>query len=432
MSELPRKWVAADIGSLTNYVSRGKSPKYVPSSDLPVVNQKCVRWTGVDERHVKFVDPATWASWGEERFLQVGDILWNSTGTGTIGRAALFAGLPSYSRAVVDSHVTILRVNQAVQSEYLFGFIQSPAVQDLIEDMQSGSTNQVELNRSEVVSTEVPLPPLAEQRRIVAKLDALTARTARAREDLDRIPALAARYKQAVLAELFSPTRLSARAVPFFEVLNIKGGSQPPKSTFISEAAEGYVRLLQIRDFGSDAKAVFIRDEARWPKCAADDIMVGRYGASVGKVLSGKAGAYNVALVKIIFDREVVDRDFLFLWLQSATFQQALNAVSRSAQDGFNKGDLEAIRFPLLPLEQQRAEASRAIKALGEIDRLTTEAAAARRLLNRMDQSVMTKAFRGELVPQDPDDEPAMALLDRIRAERAATPKTKRGRKVAA
>jgi len=93
----------------------------------------------------------------------------------------------SFDRIVVDSHVTIVRAGTAVEPAYLYNFIRSPAIQDKIEDMQSGSTNQVELNRSEIIATRVPLPPLPEQRRIVAKVDGLTARTARARKELDRI-----------------------------------------------------------------------------------------------------------------------------------------------------------------------------------------------------------------------------------------------------
>lgn len=64
--------------------------------------------------------------------------------------------------------------------------------------------------------------------------------------------------------------------------------------------------------------------------------------------------------------------------------------------------------------------------AFAEIDRLAAEAAAARRLLDRLDQAILAKAFRGELVPQDPADEPAAVLLDRIRAERAVAPVAKR------
>jgi len=203
---LPKGWVETTIANVTSYVSRGKSPKYVESSSIPVVNQRAVRWSGVEITYLKFVDPSTSEQWGEERTLCDGDILWNSTGTGTIGRAALYLPLEGFKRVVADSHVTVLRAATDIFPNYLFELIRSPSVQNLISDMQNGSTNQVELSREAVLRTVVPLPPAAEQRRIVAKLDALTARIARARAELDRVPVLAERIRFSVLDRVFGTT----------------------------------------------------------------------------------------------------------------------------------------------------------------------------------------------------------------------------------
>jgi type I restriction enzyme S subunit len=204
MDDLPQGWAVTTIGDIAAYISRGRSPRYIDASALPVINQKCVRWHGIEEQHLKFVDPETWHQWKPEHFVQNGDLLWNSTGTGTIGRATLFRGLRSFDRAVVDSHVTIVRPTEAIDPEYLFGFIRSPLVQERIGDMQSGSTNQVELNRGEIASTQIPLPPLAEQRSIASKLRRLTGRVSQARDDLSRIPYLIAKYKQALLDSALS------------------------------------------------------------------------------------------------------------------------------------------------------------------------------------------------------------------------------------
>ena len=95
--------------------------------------------------------------------------------------------------------------------------------------------------------------------------------------------------------------------------------------------------------------------------------------------------------------------------------------------------DILTTTTPLPPLEEQRVIAEQIDRAFAEIDRLTAEAAAARRLLDRLDQAILAKAFRGELVPQDPADEPAGILLDRIKAERADMPTgARRGRKARA
>ncbi len=199
---LPGGWTWRTIEEVAAYVQRGKSPKYVATSALPVVNQKCVRWHGVEAEHLKFVDPEQWSAWADERTLRDGDILWNSTGTGTIGRAALYRPLAGFQRVVADSHVTVVRLREGLP-EYVHQWIKSPTLQGRIDAMQNGSTNQVELARSEVLATAVPWAPVEEQRRIVAKLDALQSRSRRARQALDAVPPLLEKLRQSILAAAF-------------------------------------------------------------------------------------------------------------------------------------------------------------------------------------------------------------------------------------
>lgn len=142
---------------------------------------------------------------------------------------------------------------------------------------------------------------------------------------------------------------------PLGEVCAFQGGTQPPKSQFVDTLREGYVRLLQIRDFKSDDRAVFVADNGKIKKCEANDIMIGRYGASVGQIHRGKAGAYNVALVKTIPDGSLLDRDYFYYFLTSDLFQKPLlEKSSRGAQDGFNQGDIAPFPVPLPPLEEQK------------------------------------------------------------------------------
>jgi type I restriction enzyme S subunit len=140
------------------------------------------------------------------------------------------------------------------------------------------------------------------------------------------------------------------------DVCDFEGGSQPPKSEFIYDEKPGYVRFLQIRDFGSDKNITYIRHSKKNRLCDENDILIGRYGASVGKILTGKAGAYNVALMKTIPNLEVLDQSWFYHFLVSDEFQKPLlNVADRSAQAGFSKDDIYNFPVPIPPLaEQQR------------------------------------------------------------------------------
>jgi type I restriction enzyme S subunit len=139
------------------------------------------------------------------------------------------------------------------------------------------------------------------------------------------------------------------------DVCDFEGGSQPPKSQFIFEAKTGYTRFLQIRDFGSDKNITYIPESKKNRLCEKNDILIGRYGASVGKILTEKAGAYNVALMKTIPNLNVLDRGWFYNYLISDEFQsRLLNIAARSAQAGFSKDDIYNFPVPVPPLPEQR------------------------------------------------------------------------------
>jgi type I restriction enzyme S subunit len=188
----------ATIGDLAEYVNRGRAPSYVDESAMPVINQRCIRWHGIEFDYVKYTDDSKAKNLAEEQFLKSGDVLWNSTGTGTIGRATVFRPTARFSRWVVDTHVTIVRSTHYVP-ELLYYWIASAEIQNQIGEMQLGSTNQVELSRERVLNTLVPVPPRSEQERIVAKIDELFSELDAGVASLKRARALLKKYRQAVL-----------------------------------------------------------------------------------------------------------------------------------------------------------------------------------------------------------------------------------------
>ena len=174
--EIPSNWAWVRLDDICSFIHRGKSPKYSPIKKYPVVAQKCNQWVGFSIEKAKFIEPQSITSYNSEYFLQDRDLMWNSTGLGTLGRMAIYyKRLNPYELAVVDSHVTVIRpYKQYVVSEYLYYYFASNTVQSVIEDKSDGSTKQKELSTKTVKSYLVPLPPMEEQKRIVEKVKELT------------------------------------------------------------------------------------------------------------------------------------------------------------------------------------------------------------------------------------------------------------------
>ena len=167
--EIPRGWEWARLESVTSYIQRGKSPKYSATEKYPVVAQKCNQWSGFSMEKARFIDPATVSKYADERILKDGDLLWNSTGLGTLGRMAIYDSAKNkYGWAVADSHVTVIRTREDwLDYRYAFAYFAGPSVQSVIEEQASGSTKQKELAQETVRNYLIPVAPLAEQRRIV-------------------------------------------------------------------------------------------------------------------------------------------------------------------------------------------------------------------------------------------------------------------------
>ena len=139
-------------------------------------------------------------------------------------------------------------------------------------------------------------------------------------------------------------------------ILDISGGAQPSKSYFETTPKPNYVRLYQIRDYGESPVPIYIPINFASKQTEKGDILLARYGGSLGKVFHAEQGAYNVAMAKVIFKFDnLIYKEFAFYYYLSDLYQGKLKEISRTAQAGFNSTDFNDMYFPLPPLaEQQR------------------------------------------------------------------------------
>jgi len=285
-----------------------------------------------------------------------------------------------------------------IDPKFIEYFFKVPAHWQNIGSKSSGTNvRRQSLHPTQFEKAEIPLPPLAEQRRIVTRIEELAAQI----EEAKALRKQAAEEVEALIAskarELLAKARASYGGLPLLEVCDFEGGSQPPKNMFRFEPTPGYVRFLQIRDFSSDDYLTFIPDLKRNSMVEPHEVLVGRYGASLGKILRRKQGAYNVAMCKAVPKKHDLDFDFLALSLEHGAFQERLSEISRSAQAGFNKSDLRDIKFTLPPVFDQRRIVAEFDALQAEVDKLKRLQAETAAELDALLPSILDKAFKGEL-----------------------------------
>lgn len=311
-------------------------------------------------------------------------------------------------------------------------------------DHGTGST-MIHVTKGDMEARPLGLPPLSEQRRIVAQLDRLSARTKAVRAHLVRVQSLASRAKQATLAAAFDPAENPAWRMSTVEKVLAEGliGLVRSKAQQ-SDQGTPYIRMnhYDLNGRWNDKDLTFVEVSAkefqRFELRPQDLLFNTRNSAElVGKVAlwpEGRPGhVFNNNLLRMRFRKEIKPA-FAYFYMISPVFREFLESVKNATTSvaAIYQKSLMRGPFPVPEIEEQKAIVRCIETTFARIDRMGEEAASAAHLLDRLDQRLLAKAFRGELVPQDPNDEPAADLLARIQAARAAAPKPKRGRRTRA
>jgi len=389
----------------------------------------------------------------------------------------------------VNNHAHVLRPHRGIEIGLLTRLLNTVKWMPYV----SGTT-RLKLTQAQLRKVQLPLPPLNEQRRIVARLEELTTRTKAARAALEAIPPLLNRFRQSVLAaafrgdltadwraknpdvepasELLKRIRVERRRrangkqqggqdlgtrvvcpaqsnlpdgwtwVHIGELIDpgaplCYGVVQPgedhpsgPRLIRVCDLHDSTVRTDQLRSISTNVDTQYRRSRVE-----AGDILVSVVG-TIGRVavVPHRAAEANIAraLARIRL-LPGLPPHWLAGLLQSPMMQHWLSQGAREvARKTLNLGTLAEAMVPMAPLAEMKQIVYRLSSWFASTDELDQRAQACNASCTTLHQSLLAKAFRGELVPQDPDDEPASVLLERIRREReaaGANGQSRRGRK---
>jgi len=381
--EVPKGWVWTTLEEITSKIGSGSTPKGSNYSEegIPFFRSQNVYNEGLVYEDIKFISDAT-------HQLMIGtevhskDLLLNITG-GSLGRCAIVPD--DFQIGNVSQHVCIIR-SILVLSSYVHTFILSPFFKKTMNITGSGREGLPKYNLEKMF---LPIPPLKEQERIIKEIEhwftfidtieqsKVNLQTA-IKQTKSKILDLAIHGKlvpqdpsdepaSELLKRINPKAQITcdnehSRKLPYNwscishnSIIELSGGSQPPKRKFISKPTKGYIRLFQIRDYGKNPLPVYIPNVDAVKQTHKGDILLARYGGSLGKVFIAENGAYNVAMTKVIFKQpQLIDKMFAFFYYHSRVYQDKLKEISRTAQAGFNSGDFEDLYFPLPPLAEQK------------------------------------------------------------------------------
>jgi type I restriction enzyme S subunit len=423
--------------------------------------------------------------------LKPGDVLLSIVGT--IGKVALVP--PELDGANITQSSVRIRPGSRVTSDFIRACLQAPLLRAQFDARRLG-TGVPRLNVSDVRELKIPVPPAREQRRVVAKLDALQSKSRRAKDAVDAIPPLLERFRQSVLAAAFRGDLTADWRVkhpdvePASELLKrirverrrcweeaelakmqargkapkddrwkadycqaepvaVSGLSELPGSWATVELGEVVTRLTNgyvgpTRDIYVDRgvpyllskhvrrntlrfdEATFITEEFnaknKKSKLRTGDVLLVQTG-HVGEsavVPPAHEGHNCHAMIVITPLPSVLDGSYLSLFFGCPQTQAAFGAIEKGMTlRHLNCHDVIRLPTSVPPLPEQRRIVEVLMPVLRWIDKVAGEMAEQVVALGGLDRAILAKAFRGELVPQDPSDEPASALLQRLQPEDA-------------
>jgi len=429
MGQLPVGWVSVSLGNLAQYINgKGFKKNDWKTDGIPIIriqnlNKLTAEFNYGDDTH-------------EEKYrVGNGDLLvaWS---------ASLGAYIWNRGDAWLNQHIFRVAPEKALVDKQFLYFLIKDSIEALYN--KTHGMGMVHVTKGKFEGHEVLLPPLNEQIRIANKLDSLLAKVEAAQTRLDKIPTLLKRFRQAVLAAATSgeltkewrETEINWAKVTLGEV-----GSAFNYGSSTKSQKEGSIPVLRMGNIQSGkldwTKLVYTSDikEIEKYKLEKGDVLFNRTNSPelVGKtaIYNGEQQAIFAGYLIKVKGTDKLDSEYLNIQLNSPHARDYCWKVKTDgvSQSNINAKKLQAYEFFLPPIEEQKQIVHQVESLFTLADKVEKQYQQARQRTDKLTQSLLAKAFKGELVPQDPNDEPAEKLLARIQAEREKLEPVKKVRK---
>ncbi|WP_154124279.1 restriction endonuclease subunit S [Grimontia hollisae] len=437
MSQLPKGWMKTNFDSVIESLTNGISDKQNKESQgIPVTRIETIASENINYSRIGYV-----AGYDKEKakkfLLSKGDILFSHINSPVhLGKTAVYDGNEelfhgtNLLRIVVDKKVTL--------PSYFNYFCKYTRATGSFSLNAQHAVNQSSLNQKKIKAFEIPLAPLAEQTRIVEKLDEVLAQVDTIKARLDGIPAILKRFRQSVLAAAVSGKLTEewrggscfvAKEYTLKDVTHMDIG-HAFKSKEFSETGipllrgqniePGALRWVDTKFFPEDKltahRKLFIEEG---DIILAMDRPIVSAGLKLARAKKSDLPCVLVQRVARIRTNDLAIDDYIYLLLKDASFSDYLVPNQTGSDIPHISGkQIQAYQISIPALEEQKEIVRLVDQYFAFADTIEAQVKKAQARVDKLTQSILAKAFRGELVPQDPNDEPADKLLERIAAAR--------------
>lgn len=451
----PDSWEIGILGEISNFIDyRGKTPQKT-NFGIPLITAKNIRNGFIKAEPREYISEADYDNWMTRGIPNHGDIV--ITTEAPLGNVAL---LHTREKIALAQRVICIQSVNSHMNCYIHYALRSPAFQKELTSNATGTTVSG-IKASTLKKLGLPIPPLAEQKVIAEKLDTLLAQVDSTKARIEQIPQILKRFRQAVLAAAVSGklTNASRNSHSLIDWYSTNLGALIVDSCNGLAKRQGLngneITILRLADFkdaqriiGNERKIKLDTKEENKYSLADNDILVIRVNGSAdlaGRFIeyksTGDIEGFCDHFIRLRLDsNKIMSRFLTYIANEGEGRFYLRNSLSTSAgQNTINQTSIKGLSFLLPPLEEQHEIVRRVEQLFAYADTIEKQVNSALTRVNSLTQSILAKAFRGELTAQwraeNPDlisdENSAAALLEKIKAERAASGGKKTARKKA-